>query len=75
MEHEARAWLNLHVTPDVRQALIASDHVLDAFLSALAAAPRTSDGRRSPRPDQAALAAAEGWIHVPRPESFEGLAP
>jgi len=50
-----------------------SDHALDAFLSALAA--RAAGQRRTtvPQPDQRELARTEGWIHVPRPESFEGL--
>lgn len=74
IERQGRAWLNLDHTPDVRQALIASDHALDAFLSALAARAAGQRWTTQPKPAQQRLAEAEGWIHVPRPESFESLA-
>lgn len=75
MEREARTWLNLDVMPGVRQALIASDHALDAFVSSLAACAAGQRWTTRPRSEQQELATAEGWIHVPRPDSFEGLAP
>ena len=75
IERDGRSWLNLDLVPDVRQRLIASDHALDAFVAALATCAATQKWTTLPRPDQRDLARAEGWIHVPRPESFEGLAP
>jgi len=74
MERQGRSWLNLDQTPAIRQALIASDHALDAFLSALATRAAGQNWTTRPRPDQRELARTEGWIHVPRPESFESLA-
>jgi hypothetical protein len=49
---------------DVRAACIATDHVLDALLSALVARA-AARGLTAGPPDSAGLAAREGWIHLP----------
>lgn len=68
-------WLNLELTQGAREALVASDHALDAFISALVARAAAQKHTTLPRPEQRSQAEREGWIHVPRPEALEALGP
>lgn len=65
-------WLDLSA---VRDAAVASDHVLDALLAALVMVAVSAGATLVPRdgPERRA-ALAEGWIHVPTVE-LEALAP
>lgn len=74
IERAGRGWLDLGATPSVREQLIASDHALDAFISALVTRAAAAGQTTPPRPDQLERARSEGWIHVPRPEGLAGLA-
>ena len=50
------------------ELMVASDHALDAFVSALVAAAAAIGRTIPPRdPDERRIAAVEGWIHLPRP--------
>jgi hypothetical protein len=69
------SWLALELTPDQRAELVASDDTFDAFVCALTACAAMAKATTLPRPEQEDLARDEGWIHVPRPDSFEDLAP
>lgn len=75
IEKAALPWLDLELSPWARQALVASDHALDAFISALVARAAAQRHTTGPTTAQLALAAGEGWIHVPRPEALEALGP
>lgn len=58
----------LHLAPDLLDACVASDHTLDALLSALVAYASTR-GETWPPPTtspDATRVAVEGWIHIPR---------
>ena len=68
-----RRWLHL---PDAaRDACAGSDHALDAVLAALAARAAQRALTHPPETDEhRALAAVEGWIHVPLPGSLDRLA-
>jgi hypothetical protein len=56
-------WLDLD---GVAEAVVVSDHLLDALLSALVAVAVTQGATLGPRDDEERrLAAIEGWIHVP----------
>jgi predicted nuclease with RNAse H fold len=75
IERAGRSWLNLELTPWARQAFVASDHALDAFVSAVVARAAAKRHTSCPRPEQLALARSEGWIHVPRHEALKTLGP
>ena len=72
MVDRGRGWLT--VSDDVRIALVASDHALDAFIAALVARATALGRTLEPKPDAKHEAQVEGWIHLPRPDSFEQLA-
>lgn len=55
-------------TDDQRDAMVASDHLLDAWVCALVAAAVLDGATDRPDPKDAAIAAREGWIHVPDPD-------
>jgi hypothetical protein len=73
IEQLGAGWLIL--TSDVRDACVASDDALDAFVSSVVACAAATD--RTLKPDRAQRGAAhrEGWIHLPAPDSLESLAP
>lgn len=48
--------------------MVASDHLLDAFICALVTRAITDGATNTPSPDELALAQREGWIHLPRPD-------
>lgn len=48
--------------------MVASDHLLDAFICALVARAIIDGATNAPSPDDVALAGREGWIHLPRPD-------
>lgn len=73
LEDEARSWLVL--SDDVREACLASDHCLDAFLAALVACAAATDDTIKPTVDQRGMAHFEGWIHLPEPASLARLPP
>ena len=75
IERGARGRINLEPTPWARQQLVASDHALDAFMSALVARAAAQRNTNRPRPEQQKLARSEGWVHVPRPEALEQIGP
>jgi predicted nuclease with RNAse H fold len=56
-------------------ACIASDHSLDAFVSALVAAAAANDDTILPGLDERGPAQFEGWIHVPTTGSLDVLGP
>ena len=57
----------LAVAQDAATAMVATDHVLDAFVCALVARA-VLDGATTPPPtDDWEAARREGWIHVPDP--------
>jgi predicted RNase H-like nuclease len=69
IEEQTSPWLRVPV--ELRDAAVASDHVLDAFICALVAlATRAKLTHLAPQESRDA-ALREGWIHVPR----EPLAP
>jgi predicted nuclease with RNAse H fold len=69
----ARPWLDLPA--GARAACARSDHALDAVLAALAARATQRALTHAPQSDEhRALAAVEGWIHVPLPGSLDRLA-
>ena len=55
----------LALTDAVRTALAASDHALDAFVSALVARAAATGLTIAPDPADTLRAAREGWIHLP----------
>lgn len=68
-----RDWLVLDRA--TREACARSDHVLDALIAALATRAAACGATRPPETDeQRAMAAVEGWIHVPLPGSLDALA-
>jgi predicted nuclease with RNAse H fold len=68
-----RPWLV--IPDDVRDAFIESDHVLDAFVAALATRAAALGKTWMPATDeQRHLARVEGWIHVPQPGTLSVLA-
>lgn len=70
IEAQSETWL--HVTPALHDAAIASDHELDALVSALVALAARA-GATHPVPLESKEAARrEGWIHVPC-EGFSSL--
>jgi len=73
LETEAGGWLLL--AKDVRAALVANDHCLDAFVAALVACAAASDRTIKPMLEQRGLAHAEGWIHLPTSDSLRCLTP
>jgi hypothetical protein len=48
--------------------MVASDHVLDAFVCALVARAVLDGATTPPSSDDWAVARREGWIHVPDPQ-------
>lgn len=74
MEAAGSGWLRLGPTPDARAAMVASDDAFDAFLAALAAAAAAKGLTARPSAEQEEHARVEGWIHVPKPDSFGRLA-
>jgi hypothetical protein len=66
-------WLDLG--PEERALIAASDHLLDALVSALVARA-AAVGLTVPIPDNArAAAATEGWIHLPRRQALAAFRP
>ncbi len=58
-----------------REACVEDDDALDAVLSAsVARAAAIHRTRRPKTKQQKELAPIEGWIHVPKPDSLQGLA-
>ena len=58
----------LVVADDAATAMVASDHVLDAFVCALVARAVLDGATTPPSSDDWAVARREGWIHVPDPQ-------
>ena len=72
LSRRCAGWLDLSA---VGAAAVASDHLLDAVLSALVAVAVRSGGTLGPRDaEERRLALLEGWIHVPTVE-LDALAP
>jgi predicted nuclease with RNAse H fold len=69
IERRAGGWLDL---AGAQQACVASDHALDAVLAALLA--RAAARELTWPPPAGELVRREGWIHLPRPGTFDGLA-
>jgi predicted nuclease with RNAse H fold len=68
-------WPWLALPAAAAEACARSDHALDAVLAALAARAAQRGLTHAPQSDeQRALAAVEGWIHVPRPGTLDRLA-
>ena len=64
--HELEARLPVHFADSaVRYASETSEHVFDALVAALVARAATLSRTHGPPPELAALASAEGWIHLP----------
>lgn len=59
---DTAAWLDLD---PVREAGVASDHILDALLCALNAVATTTGATHRPTAEQREVALVEGWIHLP----------
>jgi predicted nuclease with RNAse H fold len=57
----------LHVAPEQRALMLASDHALDALLAALIARATALGQTRPPPPHALDAARREGWIHYPPP--------
>lgn len=72
LESRATGWLEW--IGEGRVAAVASDHALDAVLSALVARAAATGRTSWPEPPQADLAALEGWIHLPDAGCFAELA-
>jgi len=53
-------------------AMVASDHLLDAFICAVVAAAVVAGETVGPTDDQLDAARREGWIHVPAPSAEPG---
>lgn len=66
IEQQSDKWLK--VTAELRRAAIESDHVLDAFVSALVALAARVNATYSVPRESAEAARREGWIHVPSEE-------
>ena len=62
MASDTGSWLDLAA---VREAAVASDHVLDALLCALIALAAKTGSTHGPTDAQRAAALVEGWIHLP----------
>jgi predicted nuclease with RNAse H fold len=73
LDAQAAGWLV--ISEDAHAACVASDHCLDALLSALVAIAAATDVTIRPTLAQRGLARAEGWIHLPEPDCLAGLAP
>jgi hypothetical protein len=73
LETVTGGWLVL--ASDVRDALVACGHCLDAFISALVAFAAATDCTLKPTVNQRGLAYVEGWIHLPTPGCLWHLAP
>lgn len=71
IEAAVGGWLDLQ---QVRNQSIASDHVLDALLSALVALAAKAGATHVPTEAQRTAALVEGWIHVPS-TSLSTIAP
>jgi hypothetical protein len=71
IEEEGNDWLSL--TDQVRAACLQDDDSFDSFLSSLVARAAATNRTLHPPPAQLATAAREGWIHLPTPDSIEGL--
>ena len=67
------AWLLLD--PDEQALLAASDHLLDALVSALVGRAAAVGLTLPIPPDARVLAASEGWIHLPRREALAAFDP
>jgi len=59
--------LPLEVAPPAERAQLDNEHIFDALVAALTARAVAIGATDPPPPDQANLAAEEGWIHVPSP--------
>jgi predicted nuclease with RNAse H fold len=70
IEVHSSAWLQ--VTPELRDAAIASDHELDALVSALVALAARAAATYPVPTESKEAARREGWIHVPC-EEFSSL--
>lgn len=70
IEQRSEAWLN--VSTPVHDAAIASDHALDALVSALVALAARVNATYPAPPESKEAARREGWIHVPS-EEFSSL--
>lgn len=55
----------LELDSDHREALVADNDLLDAFVAALVTRAAATGATVEPRADQRAAAAEEGWIHLP----------
>ncbi len=71
LEQEGNNWLSL--TDEVRAACLHDDDSFDSFLSSLVARAAATDKSLHPPLAQRTTAAREGWIHLPAPDSIEGL--
>ena len=56
-----------------RDICVSDDDALDAVLSALIARAAATNQTRPPAREERKLAAIEGWIHIPEPDSFGRL--
>jgi len=60
-------------TEGAHAACVASDHCLDAFVSALVAAAAAFDNTILPAPEEVGTTRLEGWIHLPKTGSLNSL--
>jgi Protein of unknown function (DUF429) len=72
LRRRTRGWLDLGAAAG--QLCARSDDALDALVAALVARAAALGLCAPPPPGQAALAAVEGWIALPAPDSLEALA-
>jgi predicted nuclease with RNAse H fold len=70
IEQHSETWLD--VAPTLHDAAIASDHELDALVSALVALAARAHATYPVPPESKEAARREGWIHVPS-EEFSSL--
>jgi hypothetical protein len=66
IEHASETWLS--IAPALHDAAIASDHELDALVSALVALAARADATYPVPVESKEAARREGWIHVPSDE-------
>lgn len=71
LEEEGGDWLSL--TDEARAACLQDDDSFDSFLSSLVARAAATGRTLHPPLAQRTTAAREGWIHLPAPDSIQGL--
>jgi predicted nuclease with RNAse H fold len=71
IERRGEGWLDLSAA---REACVVSDDALDAVICALVARAAALDMTWPPPAESVDVVRREGWIHVPKPETFPELA-